>query len=238
MRSFSVGSIESAQKLKQESDEIVDSIEDYCDLSWIAGATCIARHAGSTPASRLAMIASTKSLCASRIFANCSCRYCGSHGSGMCTWRPHHSLRTQPRKILPGSPSPQGATFDGEGTNFALYSEHATRVEVCLYNRSDPKVEKERYVLPEVDAHVWHGYLPGVKPGQLYGFRVEGPYEPTKGLRFNHHKLLIDPYARQLAGSLRWHDALYGYRIGAAKGDQSFDRRDSAPSISWPNSRS
>jgi isoamylase len=150
------------------------------------------------------------------------------------------------RKILPGSPSPQGATYDGNGTNFAIYSEHATRVEVCLFNRSDPTVEKERIVLPEVNAHVWHGYLPGVKPGQLYGFRVDGPYEPTKGHRFNANKLLIDPYARALQGVVDWSAPVFGYKLG--QDDTTFDDGDSAwgvpkgvvidPTFDWEDDRS
>src|SRR5690349_19567939 len=131
-----------------------------------------------------------------------------------------------PKKILPGSPTPQGATFDGEGTNFAIYSEHATRVEVCLFNKTDPSVEKERIVLPEKTAHVWHGYLPGVRPGQLYGFRVDGPYEPERGLRYNANKLLIDPYARALRGTVDWKAPVFGYKLG--EDDLSFDDGDSA----------
>ena len=130
------------------------------------------------------------------------------------------------RKILPGQPSPQGATFDGEGTNFALYSQHASRVELCLFNRSEPGVEKERIVLPEVTAHVWHGYLPGVTPGQLYGYRVDGPFEPTRGLRFNPNKLLIDPYAMALQGEVDWKAPVFGYRLG--EDDTTFDDGDSA----------
>jgi isoamylase len=150
-----------------------------------------------------------------------------------------------PRKILPGSPSPQGATYDGEGTNFALYSEHATRVEVCLYNRTDPMVERERIVLPEVTAHVWHGYLPGVKPGQLYGYRVEGPYEPDQGMRYNANKLLIDPYAKALHGVVDWDAPVFGYKLGQE--DTTFDDQDSAwgvpkgvvldPAFDWEGDR-
>ncbi|MBW3630851.1 MAG: glycogen debranching protein GlgX [Gemmatimonadetes bacterium] len=149
------------------------------------------------------------------------------------------------RKILPGSMSPQGATFDGEGTNFAIYSEHATRVELCLFNRGDPSVEKERIILPEMNAHVWHGYLPGVKPGQLYGYRVHGPYEPTRGARFNPNKLLIDPYARALRGVVDWKAPVFGYKLG--EDDTTFDDRDSSwgvpkgvvidPSFDWEGDR-
>ena len=101
--------------------------------------------------------------------------------------------------------------------------------------------------LPEYTDQVWHGYLPEVRPNQLYGYRVYGPYEPKAGHRFNPHKLLLDPYARDLVGSLRWHDALFGYTVGHAKGDLSFDRRDSAaympkarihePAFTWGDDR-
>jgi glycogen operon protein len=126
-----------------------------------------------------------------------------------------------------GSPYPLGATTDGFGTNFAVFSANAHTIELCLF---DPAGRREiaRYVLPECTDEVWHGYLPGVHAGQLYGYRAYGPYEPEKGHRFNPHKLLLDPYARLLYGQLRWTDALYGYRVGHAKADLSFDRRDSA----------
>src|SRR5579885_1563493 len=130
-------------------------------------------------------------------------------------------------RILPGSPYPLGATWDGRGVNFALFSAHAVKVELCLFDRVDAH-ESERIVLPECSDHVWHGYLPDAGPGLLYGYRVHGPYEPERGHRFNPHKLLLDPYARLMRGRLRWSDAHFGYRIGSPREDLSFDRRDNA----------
>jgi len=129
--------------------------------------------------------------------------------------------------IAPGSPYPLGATWDGRGTNFALFSAHAERVELCLFD-SAGRQEIRRVTLPEYTDEVWHGYLPDVRPGALYGYRVYGPYEPAIGHRFNHHKLLIDPYAKALHGPLVWNDALFGYRVDHPRRDLSFDRRDSA----------
>ena len=141
-----------------------------------------------------------------------------------------------------GSPAPLGATWDGAGVNFALFSAHAERVELCLFNATGQR-ELARIPLPEKTHQVWHGYLPEVRPGDLYGYRVHGPYAPEAGHRFNPHKLLLDPYARAHAGELKWHDALFGYRVGNRREDLSFDRRDSArlmpkcvvtsPSGSW-----
>lgn len=111
--------------------------------------------------------------------------------------------------------------------NFALFSVHAERVELCLFSE-DGKRELERIAMPEYTNQVWHCYLPGMKPGQLYGYRVYGPYAPERGHRFNHHKLLLDPYARKLVGELQWHPANFGYRLGDAAEDLSFDPRDSA----------
>ena len=137
------------------------------------------------------------------------------------------TTRSNRPRVWPGQPYPLGAHWDGRGVNFALFSLHAQRVELCLFDASGRR-ETARVPLPEYTDEVWHGYLPDVCPGQLYGYRVHGPYEPERGHRFNHHKLLIDPYARLLHGAVRWHDALYGYRIGDARGDLSFDARDSA----------
>ena len=105
-----------------------------------------------------------------------------------------------PRTILPGKPYPQGATWDGTGVNFSLYSEYATGVELCLFDDAEARTS-ETIPLREVTGHVWHCYLPGVKLGQLYGYRVHGPYDPEQGLRFNPAKLLIDPYAQGVAGT-------------------------------------
>jgi len=126
-----------------------------------------------------------------------------------------------------GSPAPLGATWDGSGVNFALYSENAERVELCLF---DPKGrrEVERVDVPYRTDFVWHCYLPDARPGLLYGYRVHGPYAPEQGHRFNPHKLLLDPYARMIEGPLRWADAHFGYRIGSRREDLSFDTRDNA----------
>jgi isoamylase len=127
-----------------------------------------------------------------------------------------------------GMPYPLGATWDGRGVNFALFSAHASAVDLCLYQPTG-RHETHRIRLPLRTDQVWHGYLEGVKPGQLYGYRVHGPYAPDKGHRFNASKLLIDPYTRRLHGRIIWHDALFGYRLGARRGDLTMDRRDSAP---------
>jgi isoamylase len=136
------------------------------------------------------------------------------------------SYPTQPI-VWPGRPYPLGAAWDGEGVNFALYSEHAEKVELCLFDESG-KRELQRVFLPEQTDMVWHGYLPEVRPGQLYGYRVYGPYAPEQGHRFNHHKLLLDPYGKQVQGAIRWSDAHFGYKVGNKQEDLSFDRRDNA----------
>ncbi len=133
---------------------------------------------------------------------------------------------TRRSRIREGLPYPLGATWDGLGVNFALYSAHATKVELCLFD--DRGREIERIALPEYTDEIWHGYLPDARPGQLYGYRVYGPYAPDAGHRFNPNKLLLDPYAKQLVGELKWAPALFGYTIGHKDADLSFDRRDSA----------
>src|SRR5207248_9605646 len=130
-------------------------------------------------------------------------------------------------KVWPGLPYPLGATWDGKGVNFALFSAHAEKVELCLFDRSG-QYEQARIVLPEYTDEVWHCYLPEVRPDQLYGYRVYGPYDPAAGHRFNPNKLLIDPYAKALQGNLRWNDVVFGYRIGSPRDDLAMDRRDSA----------
>jgi glycogen operon protein len=130
--------------------------------------------------------------------------------------------------LWPGRPFPLGATWDGLGVNFALFSECAERVELCLFDASG-RHEIKRLTLREQTEHVWHGYLPQARPGLLYGYRVHGRYRPKEGLRCNANKLLLDPYAQQIVGDVRWHDALFGYRVGHPDLDLSFDRRDSAP---------
>ncbi|RYZ00438.1 MAG: glycogen debranching enzyme GlgX [Chitinophagaceae bacterium] len=135
-------------------------------------------------------------------------------------------------KVFPGRPYPLGATWDGTGVNFALHAEHATGVELCLFDKYGKKTrEVARLRLGERSHHVWHGYIKGLKPGQQYGFRVNGPYEPQNGHRFNAHKLLIDPYAKAISGRIDWHDSLFGYKVGHKDGDLSFSRTDSAPYI-------
>jgi glycogen operon protein len=133
--------------------------------------------------------------------------------------------------VYPGSPYPIGATWDGEGVNFALHSDNATAVELCLFDSEHGEGETVRVFLPEHSHQVWHGYLPGLKPGQLYGYRVHGPYDPSNGHRFNPNKLLIDPYARAIAGVIDWHDSLFGYNFDAEEKDLSMSETDSAPYI-------
>ena len=135
---------------------------------------------------------------------------------------PNRALR-----VWPGTPYPLGATWDGVGVNFALFSEHATRVELCLFD--SPAAESESITIPltEQTDMVWHGYLPDVRPGQLYGYRVHGPYDPARGHRFNPHKVVMDPYARVVGRTVHWDEALFGFRAG--QGDDTFDERDSAP---------
>ena len=130
--------------------------------------------------------------------------------------------------VWPGQPYPRGVHWDGQGVNFALFSENAERVELCIFD-STTRAERQRVILPERTNQIWHGYLPEARPGMLYGYRVHGPYEPARGLRFNANKLLMDPYARNIVGELTWDDALFGYQVGHADGDLSFDSRDSAP---------
>ncbi|BBK36524.1 glycogen operon protein GlgX homolog [Allostella sp. ATCC 35155] len=133
-------------------------------------------------------------------------------------------------RLHPGSPYPLGARWDGLGVNFAVFSDNAERIDLCLFEPSGRR-EIARLTLPECSEGVWHGYLPGAEVGQLYGYRAYGPYDPHRGHRFNHHKLLLDPYARRIAGEVRWTDALYGYRLGSSRQDLSFDRRDSAAAM-------
>jgi glycogen operon protein len=129
----------------------------------------------------------------------------------------------------PGSPYPLGATWDGKGVNFALFSEHATGVELCLFDSPDAQHEAERIRFTEYTDHVWHAYLPEVLPGQLYGYRVSGPYEPQQGHRFNPNKVLLDPYAKAIGRDVKWADEVFGYRLGGEDGDLARDDRDSAP---------
>lgn len=139
-------------------------------------------------------------------------------------------MRAMPDRLESGAPYPLGATWDGLGVNFAVFSAHATRMTLCIF---DPEGAREttRFDLPEQTDEIWHGYLPDAMPGLVYGFRADGPYEPQNGHRFNPNKLLLDPYARAFAGTFRWTDALFGYRVRSSRADLSFDRRDSAPAM-------
>jgi isoamylase len=130
-------------------------------------------------------------------------------------------------KALPGKPYPLGASWDGEGVNFAVFSENGDGVELCLFD--DEGHEHTKVKIEEVTHHVWHVYLPGIKPGQLYGYRVYGRHEPENGHRFNPAKLLIDPYAKAISGTLQWDNALFGYRVGDPAEDLSYNEDDSAP---------
>ncbi len=152
-------------------------------------------------------------------------------------------------RVWPGSPAPLGATWEGEGTNFAICSEHATRVELCLFSRPEDAAESQRLDLPERTGDVWHGYLPDVRPGQAYGYRIHGSHAPAKGHRFNPAKLLLDPYAKAISGTIKWNDALAGYAIRSADPDRDLlaDTRDSAgvipkcivvePAFTWGDDR-
>jgi isoamylase len=148
-------------------------------------------------------------------------------------------------RVSPGDPYPLGATWTGVGVNFALFSAHATKVELCLFD--SPNHEIARIALPEQTDMVWHGFLPDARPNQLYAFRVYGPYEPAAGHRFNANKLVTDPYAKAVARTVRWADEMFGYRVGDPDADLSFDERDNAayaplaaivdPAFTWGSDR-
>jgi isoamylase len=158
--------------------------------------------------------------------------------------------RAKPRKpisaVWPGQPYPRGATWDGEGVNFSMFSAHAEKVELCLFEATG-RHEVQRIELRERTDDAWHAYLPEGRPGILYGYRVHGPYDPERGHRFNPHKLLIEPYAKHIQGELKWSDAHFGYRVGHPKQDLSFDKRDNAalmpksrvvdPAFTWGDDR-
>ena len=133
-----------------------------------------------------------------------------------------------PLKVTPGRPYPLGATWDGQGVNFAVFSEHADSVELCLYDAADPKKEIERVRVREQTAHVWHCYISGLRPGQLYGYRVYGPFQPEQGFRFNPAKLLVDPYAKAVAGEVDWNAPVFAYQMGDPGGDLTIDDQDDA----------
>src|SRR5690348_282021 len=150
-------------------------------------------------------------------------------------------------KTSPGKPYPLGATWLGDGVNFAIFAEHAARVDLCLFDQVDAPQERVRIQLREQTEQVWHVFLPNARPGQLYGFRVYGPYEPAQGLRFNESKLLLDPYAKSVAGEVKWSDEMFSYIVGDSTEDLSRDSRDNAwampksvvvdASFDWGNDR-
>ena len=147
----------------------------------------------------------------------------------------------------PGNPYPLGATWDGSGVNFSLFSENATGVELCLFDGDNESQQLARIRMTEQTDLVWHVYLPEARPGQRYGYRVDGPYDPAAGHRFNPHKLLLDPYAKAIDGTIQWNDALFGYQVGHPDADLSLDARDSAahtpksvvidPAFTWGDDR-
>jgi glycogen operon protein len=141
-----------------------------------------------------------------------------------------NSNRDASMRVWPGRPYPLGATWDGRGVNIALYSENATRVELCLFGSADAARETMKIGLPEQTDLVWHGYFPDLHPGDVYGFRVDGPFDPEKGHRFNPHKVLLDPYAKEIVRTARWGDDMFGYAIGDPREDLSLDERDNAAS--------
>src|SRR5579875_3015844 len=130
-----------------------------------------------------------------------------------------------PRKTLPGSPYPQGATWDGTGVNFAVYSENATRVELCLFDKLGTS-SSETIEIKECTGYVWHVYVPGLSIGHLYGYRMHGPFEPEQGHRFNPAKLLIDPYATAIAGAVDWNYPIFSYKVGDPAGDLTLSDED------------
>jgi isoamylase len=132
-------------------------------------------------------------------------------------------------RLWPGHPYPLGATWDGAGVNFALYAEHATKVELCLFDSPDSEKEEHRIALKEYTDKVWHAHLPDLLPGQLYGYRIHGPFDPSQGHRFNSNKVVLDPYAKLIGRDVRWADEVFGYRMDHPEADLSFDDRDSAP---------
>lgn len=134
-------------------------------------------------------------------------------------------------EIFTGNPFPLGATWDGHGTNFAIYSQYATGMELCLFNTIHDDTESVKIRMTEKSGFIWHVYLPGIGPGQLYGFRASGPYQPSEGHRFNPNKLLLDPNAKAIAGTVDWHDSLFGYQLGDADEDISYSTEDSAPFV-------
>ena len=129
-------------------------------------------------------------------------------------------------EVWPGKAYPLGATYDGSGTNFAVFSEAAEKVELCLF---DADGAETRVTLPEVDGFVWHGFIPNIEPGQRYGYRVHGPYDPAAGQRCNPNKLLLDPYAKAIDGTFEWNQSLFGYNFGDPDSRNDDDSAASMP---------
>ena len=144
------------------------------------------------------------------------------------TVSPSEVTPSQRLRVWPGKPYPMGAKWDGLGVNFALYSRHAKRVELVLFDSPDADEPSETVDLPERTGPIWHGFVAGMRPGQLYGFRVHGPYDPESGHRFNANKVVLDPYAKSIGRPLEWDDSLFGYVLGDEDEDLSFDERDNA----------
>src|SRR5882672_5163641 len=150
-------------------------------------------------------------------------------------------------RVWPGDPYPLGATGTGVGVNFALFSAHATKVELCLFDAPDASNARISIPLPEQTDMVWHGFLPDARPNQLYGYRVHGPHEPQNGHRFNPNKLVMDPYAKSVARTVQWADEMFGYQVGVPDEDLSFDDHDNAahaplaavvdPAFTWGTDR-
>jgi isoamylase len=150
-------------------------------------------------------------------------------------------------KILPGHPYPLGATWDGKGVNFSIFSEHATQVELCLFDSADAQKESQRIPLTEQTNRIWHVFIPDARPGWLYAYRVHGPYHPDSGHRFNSAKILTDPYSKAIARRVKWNDTMFAYRIGHPDEDLAVDDRDNAafsplsmvvdPAFTWGNDR-
>ncbi len=133
------------------------------------------------------------------------------------------------RTVLPGKPYPLGAKWNGRGTNFAVYSENATGVDLCLYDADNNQIEPLK--LEECTAFVWHGFLPGIRPGQRYGYRVHGAWDPANGHRFNDHKLLVDPYAQAIDGDVHWDQSIFPYTFGGKDADLNKNEEDSGPGM-------
>src|SRR3954452_24074692 len=153
-------------------------------------------------------------------------RLVGPINFGECSLTQAATSKSAALEIWPGKAYPLGATFDGFGTNFAVFSEAAKKVELCLFDADDVET---RLTLPEVDGFVWHAFIPGIQPGQRYGYRVHGPYDPAAGHRCNPNKLLLDPYAKAIDGEIDWAQACFSYNWGD---EDSFNDEDSAPHMS------